>query len=187
MSTLKTSALNLSLNEAEMIAESSDEPEIISEEEMDRITANFKELLKEPAKGVVIDGNTVMKVGKHKGKLFEEILKDEGYCRWILKLEDCEKSALKYFRMFLDGCIEGKITDDFGNPYQIGDPNNQDSFIDPLAMDNYILDVGKHKGKRFIDILKNQQPYCVWLFQADEVKNDQLKRFKTYLKSRLEM
>lgn len=60
----------------------------------------------------------------------------------------------------------------------------------PLAeMDNFELRVGKHKGKRFRDILINERDYSRWVLQyfanSPDDANSPLSLFYIYLKRSL--
>ena len=119
-------------------------------------------------------GCTVMSIGKHVGKTFEEINRtDPGYCAWALSKEDAYGTLLN-----LKNYLRSIIRDDEAGTEAGSLPASTTPSGDT------VVNFGKFKGNTFEEVRCGHSWYCGWILNQQGATGDMLELQK-YLRSRL--
>jgi len=118
------------------------------------------------------EGDEKMPFGKHKGKTFSAIKhEDPGYCGWVLT-EDNSRSqpAFRSFARYLRG--------------QSGSNKSSAESYTKGGTQSKSMSFGKHKGKTFGQVQREDPGYCTWVLQNEHGGSSQgLKDFAKFLRN----
>eukprot|EP00746_Dinoflagellata_sp_MGD_P136097 gnl/MRDRNA2_/MRDRNA2_70080_c0_seq1.p1 gnl/MRDRNA2_/MRDRNA2_70080_c0~~gnl/MRDRNA2_/MRDRNA2_70080_c0_seq1.p1 ORF type:complete len:761 (-),score=134.83 gnl/MRDRNA2_/MRDRNA2_70080_c0_seq1:12-2144(-) len=111
-------------------------------------------------------GSALLTVGKHRGRTFADVKqKEPNYVFWAL-MQNETSGNLKQFVHYL--IAQGAIWDL---------PMINDALVGP----DRVFTTGKHKGRRFIDLIEEEPEYVSWALKQPNPSGD-LKEFVDYLK-----
>ena len=112
--------------------------------------------------------------GKHAQKTFEDVLReDRGYLEWILSLSDIQAGWMRELKEFaLEKGVKSKNTP----PNSASKPPQQyGEAVGPGSVPS-----GKHKGKSFEDVLREDPGYVQWVVGLDDIKAPWMQELKTF-------
>jgi len=111
---------------------------------------------------------TLMNIGKHRGRTFADLKEHEPeYVNWALKQEE-PAEIMKVFSEYLRA--EGVTT---------APPTASE--LPPAAPDS-VMNVGKHKGRTFLDLKEHEPEYVSWALKQEEPA-EAIKAFTDYLRA----
>ena len=102
-----------------------------------------------------VDHKGIVPFGKYEGKLFSEVLRDDpAYCTWVQISEDDVSDMLIDFQTYL-----------------------KEQGFEP------VLEKGKHAGKHYREVMKEDPSYCRWVMSLDreEGTSSSIILFKKFL------
>ncbi len=117
----------------------------------------------------VISAAGTVTVGKHKGRTFDDVMKNEpSYCEWIMKSE--LTGNLNELQKYIASATG--VASNIAAPSPAKKAASQGNNV------TSVVPSGKHQGKSFADMVKKERSYCEWIMGLTDIKAQWYKKKK---------